>query len=448
MADEAEKFFRTVLDRVQRSALTRKALAGALALALLAVAGNFIHQLLPRTYALKVSGGDILGNRHLLTKVLQEELLPTGVILDINPMPASVDALEALDMGQLDLAFVPAGSSGYYPNVVHVATIAPELLHFLVRPGIRSIGDIRGRTVNLGNRHSAERAVATAVFEFSGLRNSVDYVETNFSNEQLLAMKREHLPDVLVVTSYVPSFIADDMVKQHGYTMLEMPFPESLAVRVGWVADAKVLGYMYGVVPPVPERDIKTIGVNIHLLANAKVDPQAIAKVLETLYSPGVESRTRLHNDEATLTTPSGFPLSAGSRTFLSRHDPLLSAKTYEMLKNAFGLLMSVLSGVLVVYKWLKGPERAAPRDDDAFQGFLAQAADLDAEMGQCPHLPAERRQEMIRALDALKQQVLDRVARAKLENPMLPQIVLQTIADTRAALAYGPVTDGVPAAP
>lgn len=442
MADEAEKLLNKLLRRMQRSATVRKALLGGLVLALLGVAGNFVYELLPRNYALTISGGDILGNRHLLTKVLQEELLPSGVTLKITPMPGSIDALEKLDSGELDLAFVPAGSGGYYPNVVHVATIAPELLHFLVKPDIQSIADLRGKTVNLGNRHSAERAVATAVFEFSGLRNNVDYVETNFANEQLLAMKGDRLPDVIVVTSYIPSFVVDDMVKQQGYRMLEMPFPESLAVRVGWVAGAKVLGYMYGVVPPVPERDIKTIGVNIHLLANAKVDPLAISKVLETLYSPGVESRTRLHNDEATLATPSGFPLSAGSRAFLARHDPLLSTKTYDMLKNAFGLVMSVLSGLLVIYKWFKGPEEEPQRDDEEFQGFLAQAARIDEELTLNPNLPAQRRQELIHALDALKVQVLGRIAHASLENPMLIQVVLQTIADTRMALAYVPAKE------
>lgn len=444
MGGEAEKLLDSVLGRMQRNARIRAGLAGLLALACLGVAGNFIYEMLPRQFALTISGGDILGNRHLLTKVLQEELMPSGVTLNINPIPNSVDALERLNAGQLDLAFVPAGTSGYYPNVVHVATIAPELLHVLVKPDIASIAAIRGRTVNLGPRNSAERAVAEAVFEFSGLKENIDYIGVNYGNEQLLAMKRERLPDVIVITSYVPSFVADDMVKQRGYRMLEMPFPESLAVRVGWVSGAKVLGYMYGVVPPVPERDIKTIGVNIHLLANASADPLAVSKVLETLYSPAVESRTRLHNDEATLTVPSGFPLSAGSRAFLARHDPVLSAKTWDMLQNAFGLVMSVLSGLLVVFKWFKGPEDEAPSDDDGeFLGFLSQVGQISQNINDGAPLSAERRADLAHSLDALKHQVLDRTGQAKLNNQALPQMVLHAIADTRMALIHTPEAVG-----
>lgn len=436
MADDAEKKLKNLIRRLKQNKLARDLIVGSLALLLLVVAGTFIYRLMPRHYVLDISGGDILGNRHLLTKILQEELAAAGVTLKITPTPGSIDALEKLDAHELDLAFVPAGSSGHYPNVVHVATIAPELLHFLVRPDIQSIAAIRGKTVNLGPRNSAERMVSTAVFEFSGLRNNIDYIETNFSNEQLLAMKANRLPDVIVVTSYIPSFVVDEMVKQQGYRMLEMPFPESLAVRVGWVADARVLGYMYGVVPPVPERDIKTIGVNIHLLANAAVDPQAIVKVLETLYSPSVESRTRLHNNEATLATPSGFPLSAGSRAFLSRNDPLLSAKAYEMLKNAAGLVMSVLSGLLVIFKWLNA-EDEPQYDDELFESFLSQISAIDRELA-AGRVDGDRRAELTRTLDALKMGALSHTGGAKLKNPALPQVVMQAIADTRLAMGEG----------
>jgi TRAP-type uncharacterized transport system substrate-binding protein len=429
MAGEADKLLATVLDWMQIHARVRVALAALAALALLGVAGNFVYELVPRQYVASISGGDILGNRHLLAMVLRDEIAAKGVDLNIRPISSTDDALEKLNAGEIDMALVPAGITWGYPNVRHVATIAPELLHFLVRPEIRAIGDIRGKAVNMGIRDDSTRTIATAVFEFSGLHNGIDYIETNYSNEQLLSMRDDRLPDVIVVASFLPSYVIDDLLKDHKYRLLEMPFPESLAVRVGWVANVKVLAYMYSVVPPVPETDITTIGVNIHLLANKNVDPRAVYQVLDTLYSPAVESRARLKNDEATMTTPSGFALSEGTRQFLARKDPLLSVKTFDTLKNGFGLVMSVLSGVLILLKWFRGPPpEPKATDDSVFTALLARAADIHSAAAQ----PGADLDELGRSLDQVKAETLERIPSAHLNNGNLPSLVLQAIADTR----------------
>lgn len=431
MAGEADKVLASVLDWLQRRAQLRMGLALLALLTLLGVAGKFVYELIPRSHMLTISGGDILGNRHLLARILKDEFATKGGDLSIRPIDSSLEALEKLDSGELDMAFLPAGTTGAYPNIRHVATISPEFLHVLVKPGIHSIGEIRGKTVNMGHRSDATRAVAAAVFDFSGLRNGIDYVETNFTNEQILSMRDEYLPDVIVAASFVPSFVVDDLVKAHNYHLLEMPFPESLAVRVGWVADVKVLAYMYSVVPPVPERDLTTIGVNIHLLANKNVDPHAVFEVLDTLYSPAVEARTRLKNNEASLAIPSGFALSEGTRQFLARKDPVLSIKTFDTMKNSFGLVMSVLSGVLIVLKWFRGPPPAKPSDDAIFTALISRAAEID----QAAALPGADTKDLRRRLDEIKAEALERLPSAHLNNQGLPLLLLQSIADSRITL-------------
>ncbi len=432
MAEEAEKLLHQILDRVHRQARLRLGLALLTLALLLGVAGNFLYQLAPRHTTLTISGGDILGNRHLLTRILQDELRPKGIDLKIDPIVNTTDVLEKLESGALDLAFVPAGIGGDYPNIRHVATIAPELLHFLVRPAIRSIGDIRGRTVNLGGRQGSTRAIARAVFNFSGLHDGIDYIETNFSNEQLLSMRDNRLPDVIVIASFVPSFVVDDLVRRHQYRLLEIPFPESLAVRVGWVADAKILAYMYSVVPPVPSRDITTIGVNIHLLANKDVDAHVLYELLETLYSPAVETRSRLKNDESRLTIPSGFRLSAGTREFLARRDPLLSVKTYEKLKNTLGLVMSVLSSLLLSVKWFRGQQTDSHADDDArLAAYLRRLCDIDQDAAAS----AADAGALLARLDALKADLVTALPGLRPSRSELPGQLLHLLTDSRLRL-------------
>ena len=142
------------------------------------------------------------------------------------------------------------------------------------------------------------------------------------------------------------------MVKKHGYGLMEMPFPPSLAIRLGWVADANILGYMYSIVPAVPPKDIQVIGVNLHLIANKNVDPRAVAAVIETLYGPHVSNRFGQKIPESNLLLPSGFPLSSGTQLYLSRKEPLLTEALMDKLKALFGLIMTLGSTFLVVFKW------------------------------------------------------------------------------------------------
>lgn len=369
MSDPAAKLLDDFLLRLQRNARVRKFLAVMLAIASLCAVVYFIYDIVPRTYSLSITGGDILSNRHYLAKVLQEEALNKGVSLEIRPTPGSLEALALVDEGKLDLAFIQGGLESRQQNVVHVATVAPELLHLLVRPDIKEFGELRGKLINFGAKQGGTRVIARQVLEFSGLIEGIDYVESNIGAEDLLTMRADRLPDAIVLTSFAPSDIADFMVRQRGYRLLEIPFPGSLALRLGWVADSKILAYTYSVSPPVPAQDIRTVGVNLHLVANRKVDPRAVYQVLESLFDPGLESRLKMKLNESELAVPSGFALSEGSRHFIGRKNPVFSAETLDRIKALFGLILSIVSTVLLIFKWFKGEpagEPGAERKQDA----------------------------------------------------------------------------------
>lgn len=378
MANHGEKLVQKLLERLQQNVIVRKALAVMLVAGMAGLAGYFIYDLLPRHYAMTITGGEIVGNRHFLAKVLQEEAARAGITLSIRPSHGSVGALEAVNDGHLDLALIQGGLEAHYPNIQHAATLAPELLHFLVRPDIQSVKDIKGRTVNLGSRNGGTRLVAHQVLGMAGLEEGIDYVETNTGVDELITMRSEKLPDVVVSISFAPSFLADFMIKEKGYKVLEIPFPSSLAMRLGWVADGRILGYMYSVNPPVPATDIKTIGVNLHLVANQGVDQKGLARLLEVLYGPAVESRFRRHFDEKSITIPSGYPISAGTLAFLKRNESALSAKTLDGIKSAFGLLMTGLSVLIVLLRWFKGQQST---EDKKVKGFIKEVSQIEQEI-------------------------------------------------------------------
>jgi TRAP-type uncharacterized transport system substrate-binding protein len=189
MANEADKILNDFLKRIQKNATIRKGLAVLLLLMLSGIAGYFIYEVIPREYSLKITGGNILSNRHYLAKALQEEIVRNGVALEITPTEGSQEAMEKVSQGKLDFAFIQGGLDLTYPDIVHVATVAPELLHFLVRPDIKDMAGLRGKRINLGSKKGGTRVIAKEVLQFSGLEEGVDYVESNIATETLLSMR-------------------------------------------------------------------------------------------------------------------------------------------------------------------------------------------------------------------------------------------------------------------
>jgi len=443
LANEAHGILNDWLKRLQRKERVRKALAFLLLVVLLGIAGHYVYEVLPRTYSLKITGGNILGNRHYLAGALRDELLPDKVRLDVLPSEGSQEALTRVSEGKLDFALIQGGLELPFANVVHVANLAPELLHFLVRPDIKDIAGLRGMRINLGSKKGGTRVIAKQLLEFSDMQDGVDYVETNWGTEDLLALRKDRVPDVIVITSFAPSNVADYIVKQYGYSLLEIPFPNALALRQGWVADSKVMAYMYSVQPPVPPRDIKTVGVNLQLVANANLDPRAVFKVLEGVYSPSLQMRLKMKFDEDKILESSNYPLSSGTRMFMDRKNPLLSQSTLKKVESFFGLILSVASTLIVVFKWFKGapPEPIKPEMDDAFfialiDRVLALDSTIDAEPTDLPS-PGQL-ESLQKELSDIKAVAMRRLsANGPLANANLVPQLFSAITDSRTRLEF-----------
>ncbi len=439
MAHEAQKILDSLLARIQQNARIRNGVAMVLVVALLGIGLSFLYDLLPRQHALKISGGDILSNRHFLARLLQKEAANNGVALTLDPMSGSKEALVAVNEGKLDLAVIQDGLDNRYPNVRHVAYIGSEPLHLLAQPGIKDISELSGKRVNLGSVQGGTRVVAKQVLEFSSLEAGIQYVETNYQPEELLQMRADKLPEAIVIATLAPSDAVEYLIRERGYMLLEIPFPASLALRLGWVADSKILAYTYQVKPAVPERDIKTIGVNTHLVANKNVDPRAVYQVLESLYAADLDAVLKLKLNEAQLTTSSGYPLAEGSKLFLARKNPLLSTATLDKLKGLFGLVLSTLSTILVVLRWFKGAEPPPPEpqwDDAAFVAWLSTVSQIERDFDAAAAHPADLPALTLRLqaqLAGIKADALAQTAKANLQNPQLPPLLLNAITDARA---------------
>ncbi len=446
---ESEAVLKRLLDFLQRGRHTRLAIAAVLVALLLALAIRSLVGLVPRTYALTMTGGDIVTNRHYLAKILQGEAQKQGITLVVKPVSGVLAELEAVSEGKVDLALVQGGLETTYPNLEHVATVVPELVHLLVKPGVKGMVDLRGRSVNLGPKDAGVREIGLVLTRFAGYTENVDFVETNYPDEALLALPDHKMPDAILSISSVPSYLVEILVRKHHYQVVEIPFPEALAMRHGWVANGQILGYMYNLNPPVPEKNIVTVAVNMQLLANSKADPAAVEKLLGVLYSPSVASRLRQELDERRITIPSGYPFSSGLTRYLHRNDSILTVDTWNKLQSSFALLMSFAGMFIVVFRWLRG---ATPVNHDAeLHACLAELASCEREVSSMQAdgpLDHGRVVALRRRLAQMNADLLARYPSLTLQDPRLFDLTLGCVRAAQARLGEVAVQGSPPPVP
>lgn len=342
------------LEKVRRHKKGRRLFAMALLLLLLVISGKLIYELIPRNYVLSMTGGSVLSERHFLVKLLQDEAAERFLSIKVAKTTGALDALELVNSGKIDLALVSGGIVNAFPNVRHVATLPPEFIHFLVKPSINKLEDLKGKVINMGERKEHTRVLSRQLLTHLNLVADADYAETNFSSEELIGMRAEALPDVIVEVSYAPSFLVDYFVKRHNYHVLAMPFPSALTKRLSWIASVTLDEYMYSIIPPIPSKNIPLVGVNLHLVANEKVESKAIVELLKTLYGPQIEGRFSQKLAEDDILVPSGYPLSSGTMLYLDSKKPMFTTELTDKLKNMLELLFSLGSVFLVAWKWFK----------------------------------------------------------------------------------------------
>ncbi|MFI5300126.1 MAG: TAXI family TRAP transporter solute-binding subunit [Polyangiales bacterium] len=420
---ESEAVLSRIIGYLQSNAKIRIGIGLVLVGALLFFAGRAVLQLMPRHFTLTASGGDIVDNRHFVARAVQAESPKHGVTMVLRPTSGTIASLEKVSKGELDLAFVQGGLDRTFPNVEQVAVVMPEFLHLLVKPTIHTLGELKGHSVNLGAKNSGGHSVAQRIMEFAAHKPNIDYVETNFAPEELLALPERKMPDALFVVSSIPSYLVESLVNDHGYRLVEIPFPQSLALRYGWAGTGKILAYTYSVDPPVPERDIATVAINMYLVAGSKVDPEAVEKVLETLFTPSVQSRLHTTLDEKAIGTPSGYPISAATTLFLKRDESFLTLDMWNKATSLFGLFMSFSGMGIVLLKWFRGAPAKPVFHDDEFRGYLAEAARVEREieaMESASRLDRLRLLAMRDTLNGLHAKLLERYPDASLSDAKL----------------------------
>ena len=106
----------------------------------------------------------------------------------------------------------------------------------------------------------------------------------------------------------------------------------------------------YSVEPPVPEKPCRTIATPLLLIAYAPTEPEAVARLLETVFDGQVAG---LAGPMPLREQVPQFPFHRGAERYMRRSEPLLSPELVSSFGKVLGGVGAFVSGLVAIYGYL-----------------------------------------------------------------------------------------------
>jgi TRAP transporter TAXI family solute receptor len=331
-----------------------------------AVAWQFVGPSVPKTIVMAT--GSEAGTYHAFGELYKQAFEPYGIDIVLRPTAGSLENIELLATGEVDLAFVQGGTVPEHrlSHVAGVASLYFEPLWIFHRSGLKvqRLGDLAGRRVQVGPAGSGTRTVALELLEVNAVTaDNSDLLElsTDAAIDALLSGEL----DALCVVGGARSGPVARLMAEEGRALKLFDVPRGLAYERSFRHLREVV-LAEGVLDPaqnIPDRDIRLMAATAGLLSTHGLH-EALAPLL-------IETARDIHGVgdvfEVTGDFPAGEPmdvrLSASSKhyfdkgpSFLYRVLPFAPAATLDRLLILLFPLLTLLLPLLKVapplYRW------------------------------------------------------------------------------------------------
>ena len=190
--------------------------------------------------------------------------------------------------------------------------------------------------------------------------------------------------------------------------------------------------FAYGLDPPAPALPCRTLSTRLVMIAYAPTDPEAIARLLETIHDGPM---TGLLAPQPLREQTPLFPFHRGTELYMKRDEPTLTPEMIEKLTKAAGGVGALVSGIVAFYGFLR--IRQLRRFESYFWDLhrlelLARGREIDTE---APTNPKELQAYLEGLLLDLKSQAIRDFAEGGLKGEGLMAGIVSLANDIRKTI-------------
>jgi len=344
-----------------------------------AVTWQFVGPSVPDSIVMAT--GDESGTYHAFGKRYREAFAPYGIDLVLRPTAGSLENIELLVAGEVDLAFVQGGTvpDHHLPHVEGIASLYYEPLWIFLRaggrigqlgdlvgagPGIEQLSELAGRRIAVGAEGSGTRAVALELLAAN---------DVTADNSELLGLPMDEAIDQLLagdldalcVVGGAGSASVQRLMNEEGGALRLFDVPRGLAYERNFRHLREVV-LAEGVLDPaanVPDRDIRLMAATAGLLTSHGLHEALAPLLIDAARDFHGEGDVFEETGEFPAPEPMDVPLSLSAEhyfksgpSFLYRVLPFAVAATLDrlliLLLPLLTLLLPLLKVAPPLYRW------------------------------------------------------------------------------------------------
>jgi TRAP transporter TAXI family solute receptor len=309
------------------------------------------------------------------------------ITLDVIETGGSLENSRLLDEGHADLALFQADASTSSRGRL-LAILYPDVYQLIVHrsAGIENVADLRGKTIALPTRGSAQFTSFWYLAAHYGITDA-DLTWLPMSNRSAEWALISNAVDAVFRVRAPGDITVKQLVEQADITMVPIEQAPALHLRKSSINPGRIPKGSYRGNPPLPERDLPTASVNRLLVADAELSQPTIYAITSVLFERQREL-TELSNLASLISVPdtsSGItlPLHDGAAQYFDREKPSFWSEQADFLRTMLSLAAIFASMFFGFRNWFQGrqKDRADAYNKDLMEIFeSAERGEHDAD--------------------------------------------------------------------
>lgn len=272
---------------------------------------------------------------------------------------------------------LPSGNE----EIAFVANLYMAPVSLIVRQGagIRSPADLRGKSVRLGVPGSGDYAMSLMLLEHFGLDTQSihpKYLEYPEVKKAFL----DRTIDAALITFSVHTTLFPELFQTGKVALLSIPNAEAFATRHVYMSPYRIPAGLYSSHPPIaPETDIRTVAINVELLARANTNPGLVEEVTKIVLSEEFQKENQLHElfvrGREFARERAEFAIHKGALRVYETN-PLLDPDVIDIGVKGLSFTLSFIIAMISGIQWMK--HRRAQKKAYKLDEFMRSLLDIE----------------------------------------------------------------------
>jgi TRAP transporter TAXI family solute receptor len=347
---------------------------------------------------LSIATGQKEGSYFNFGNQYQSFLAQHAVRLNVESTAGSIDNLQRLKSGKVDVAFVQGGiaSAAKYPDLTFLGSLYFEPLWVFHSSAVKlsRLSDLRGKRIAIGAKGSGTRAIALQLLADNGIDESSADILPLTGSQAAAALAESNIDALFLVTS-AQSPLIEQLLKTHGAELMSFDRAEGYTRKHPFLSAISLPEGAMDMAANIPGKRTWLLAPSATLIARNGLHP-----ALQTLL---LQAAAKIHSANGLFEKQGEFPSSKygdlpisedaqrfykSGPPFLQRFLPFWAATLIDRLKvmllPLIALLLPLFKVMPPIYRWrIRSRIYQHYKDLTAIEEKLSLASS-DAEIKSC----------------------------------------------------------------